>query len=338
MTKFTVGADISKSKINFCLFLNEKFHLEREVLNDKVNLRKFIKEVVSLSKSYQKQSKENVEIVFACEFTGIYNFILLQLVNELNINIYVIHALNIKLSMGMSREKNDRVDAITIAEYSFRFNDKLKFWIPKKETITMLKHLESQRSRLVKTRTQLTQSDDDNRKFMNDTMSKTLADLNSPIIGSINASIKIIEDKMMEILKQENDLWNNYQILVSIPGIGPVIARSLICITENFTKFDSAKKFGCYCGVVPFAKSSGYLKGKSKVSKLANKELKKLIHLGAMSVINSSNHFGIYYQRKILEGKHHMLAVNNLRNKLIITAFGCIKKGMKYSEGFSYAA
>lgn len=63
-----------------------------------------------------------------------------------------------------------------------------------------------------------------------------------------------------------------------------------------------------------------------------------MIHLGAMSVINSSNHFGAYYQRKILEGKHYILAINNLSNKLIITDFGCIKKGMKYSEDYCYVA
>ncbi len=65
-----------------------------------------------------------------------------------------------------------------------------------------------------------------------------------------------------------------YEILNSV-RIGPVIARSIICITNNFTKFDSAKKFGCYCGVVPFNNSSGSYKGKNKVSKLADKKLNR---------------------------------------------------------------
>jgi transposase len=57
-----------------------------------------------------------------------------------------------------------------------------------------------------------------------------------------------------------------------------------------------------------------------------------------MSTIKSNNKFGKYYQRKINEGKHHMLVVNNLRNKLVITAFGCIIKGEKYQEDYEYAA
>jgi len=66
--------------------------------------------------------------------------------------------------------------------------------------------------------------------------------------------------------------------------------------------------------------------------------MKKLIHLGAMSIINSENQFGKYYKRKIAEGKHHTLVVNNIRNKIIITAFACVTKGKKYKEDYVYAA
>lgn len=54
-TKFIIGADISKSKINFCLFIDSKNHMEREVENDKDSLKKFIKEVSSSRKALKNQ-------------------------------------------------------------------------------------------------------------------------------------------------------------------------------------------------------------------------------------------------------------------------------------------
>ena len=55
MLKFTIGADISKDKINFALRYLNDFVLEREVENTTSALDKFIKEVVSLAKSMTKE-------------------------------------------------------------------------------------------------------------------------------------------------------------------------------------------------------------------------------------------------------------------------------------------
>ncbi len=337
-TKFTIGADISKSKINFCLYIDNKCHIEREVANDTLELKKFINEVNSLIKNYEKEFKCIVDLVYACEFTGIYNYILTKILHERKINTFVIHAHNIKLSMGMKREKNDVIDARMIAEYTIRFSDKLKLWLPDDATISELKCLETVRAKYVKIKKQLTQSNDDNDKFMEPSINKKLNKINNPVIDSIEKAIEDIEMQMLDIIKNCEELKKTYDILNSVPGVGPVISRSIICITNNFTKFDSAKQFGCYCGVVPFNSSSGNYRGKNKVSKLANHDKKRIIHLGAMSVINSKNQFGQYYRRKRLEGKNHMLVINNLRNKIIITAFACVGKGQKYKEDYVYSS
>jgi transposase len=337
-TKFIIGADISKDKINFCLFIEEKLHFDKEVANESKELEKFIKEIQSFQKSYTKEQKKEVELCFSCEFTGIYNNILVTLLHEKQINTFVLHAPNVKMSLGLSREKNDIVDARMIAEYTFRFSDKLKLWTPSEKSVAELKHLESQRSQYVHLKKQLTQAKDDQKKFMPKSTFEVIQMIQDPVLDSFDEAINKIEKKMKDIIEINVKLKESFDILTSIPGIGPVNARAMICVTNNFIKFTSAKQYACYCGVVPFGKSSGKVKGKNQVSKMANMELKKLIHLGAMSLINTNNKFGQYYRQKIGEGKHHMLAVNNLRNKLITTAFGCISKGIKYREDYIYTA
>lgn len=59
-------------------------------------------------------------------------------------------ASNIKLSLGLQRGKNDRVDARRIAEYAMRYTDRLKQWKPKREVLERLQLLNGMRSRLVK--------------------------------------------------------------------------------------------------------------------------------------------------------------------------------------------
>jgi hypothetical protein len=64
----------------------------------------------------------------------------------------------------------------------------------------------------------------------------------------------------------------------------------------------------------PARHSSGKYKGKSKVSNKANKKVKALFHNGAMSAIQHCAEIKAYYNRKINEGKHHMVVVNNICN------------------------
>jgi len=120
--------------------------------------------------------------------------------------------------------------------------------------------------------------------------------------------------------------------------VGKIVAIAFICATNNFTKFQSAKALGSYCGVVPFGKESGIYKGRDKVSPIANKALKTLLHLGAISSISGKNAFAVYYQRKVtVDKKNKMLALNNVRNKIVKTLFACIKNKTKYTADYSFS-
>ncbi len=88
----------------------------------------------------------------------------------------------------------------------------------------------------------------------------------------------------------------------------------------------SGKQLACYCGVVPFDYQSGIsIKGKHPVHKMANKELKQLLHMGALMCIKNHPEFKAYYTRKKQEGKHPMSILNAIKNKLVLRAFAVVK-------------
>jgi transposase len=337
MLKFTVGADISKDKINFALRFSNEFLLEKEIENSTPALNKFIKEVRSLVKQISKEKKSEYSLNFVMEHTGVYGNLLVECLSGLKITMYVVSGLEIKNSTGISRGKNDKIDAQRIADYGIRFADKLRPFSLCDATLTELKVLNTKRSQLVKMKAQLTQAKDDNKKFQSKSILKKLDSIDSPLVKSLNESIEKIEEAMMELIKSEPSLDENFKIAQSVPGVGKIITIALICCTNNFTKFPTSKALGSYCGVVPFGKESGRYKGKDKVSHIANKTIKTLLHLGAIASISGKNAFALYYQRKVMEDKKNkMLAINNVRNKIIKTLFACIKNKSKYRPDYTF--
>jgi len=77
-----------------------------------------------------------------------------------------------------------------------------------------------------------------------------------------------------------------------------------ITLTENFTKFQDPRQFACYTGIAPFEYSSGTsIKGRTKVHACANKQMKALLNLAAMSSIKYTGEYRTYYIRRIEAGK-----------------------------------
>jgi transposase len=107
-----------------------------------------------------------------------------------------------------------------------------------------------------------------------------------------NTLVKKLETEMIALLQTDQQVLKNYHILTSIKGIGPVNALMTIVYTENFSCFLSARSYAVYAGVVPFDNSSGTsLKGRKKVSQLANKELKQELNQAARVAIGWNKRF-----------------------------------------------
>lgn len=73
--------------------------------------------------------------------------------------------------------------------------------------------------------------------------------------------------------------------LCTIPGIGPVTAGAVAAFAPDINTFDSGRNFAAWLGLVPRQRSTG---GKTKlgsVSKMGQTDIRRLLIVGAMSVI-----------------------------------------------------
>jgi transposase len=141
-SKLFMGCDIAQDTFTFCLRDQAQVILQGEVSNSKKAIEKWLKELKLVS------HVDVTKVIFCLEHTGIYGMILIRMLHERGLIVCVEGAANIKLSLGLQRGKNDRVDARRIAEYAMRYTDQLKQWKPKREVLDRLQLLNGMRSRL----------------------------------------------------------------------------------------------------------------------------------------------------------------------------------------------
>ncbi|HEV8508144.1 MAG TPA: IS110 family transposase [Chitinophagaceae bacterium] len=141
------------------------------------------------------------------------------------------------------------------------------------------------------------------------------------------------------IIKHQPALNQNFLLLQSIKGVGKILALTIIIKTNNFNRFINARKFACFCGTAPFDHSSGTsIRKKTRVSHLADKQMKTLLDLSAKSAIQYDKELREYYLKRIQNGKSKMSTINVVRNKILYQMFAVVKRQTPFIEHYSQAA
>ena len=63
---------------------------------------------------------------------------------------------------------------------------------------------------------------------------------------------------------------------------------------------------------------------------MADKRMKALLSMAALSAKKWDPELNQYYKRKVEEGKNPMLVMNNIRNKMISRVFAVINRGTPF--------
>jgi transposase len=331
--KFFIGIDVSKHTVDIAVLQDGNVVFELRVVNQKKELHSFFKEVKKSVNGFTLD-----ETLVCMEHTGIYNYTVLELLNKMKVKVCVESALHIKKSQGISRGKNDKVDARRIALFAFKNCKELKPWQPKRKSFQKLQALLTLRERLVKVINQLKTPLAESLNFLDKSINKSLQLSTKESLKSLNRDLKRLESEIHDLVKGDEIINKQFELATSVPGVGKITALNMIVTTGEFERISSAKSFACHSGVAPFEYSSGSsVRGRTRVSKLANMGMKKLLHLAALSAIQCNEEIKSYYLRKVSQGKNKMSVLNAVRNKLITRVFVCIKQQRKYEKNFQHS-
>jgi transposase len=272
-------------------------------------------------------------ILIVMENTGFYHRLIWAFCSRNNLFVHIGNAAHIKWSFGIARGKNDKIDSLRLCQYAYKESDSLKAMPALNSSLLLLKDLVAARNKLVSQINAINTYIKELKSVSDAGVKKVIAKAHTDAIAGLKKSIKTIEAQIQKIISENEDIKTNYQLLITVPAIGHFTAVYMICCTNNFAGKISGKQLACYAGVVPFEHSSGVsIKGKQRVHKMANKELKKLLHLCAMVAIQYYPEFSSYYQRKKEEGKHSISILNAIRNKLVLRAVAVINNQKPYVE------
>lgn len=316
-----IGIDISKKTLDVAIYepKSKKYESHFTVENNLSGFKELLKNL--------KKEGINTDTAFICmEYCGIYGMELGCFLED-KISFCFCNPLHIKRSMGLTRGKNDVLDAFQIAKFCYTFRNDLSPQKMPSSQFRKLKFLITERNGIVKNLVKEKRT----LKELKSVMTCDSIKRYSKRLNILEQDKKAVDLEIKSIIDSVDELKNNYNLLTSIIGISLVNATMMILCSNNFKGIDNPRSFACYCGVAPFEHTSGTsIKGKTKVSQYANKRMKADLTNAARSAVIHDPEIKNYYKRKRDEGKSHGTVMNAVKFKLITRAYAVVERGTPY--------
>jgi transposase len=141
--------------------------------------------------------------------------------------------------------------------------------------------------------------------------------LASELLRDVRALNRRIADLDVRICQQVEASGST---LTEIFGVGPILAAKIIGLTGNVARFPTKGHFASYAGVAPVEISSGEVV-KHRLSLAGNRRLNHALHMIAINQVRYKGEGGIYYRKKISEGKTHREAMRCLKRRVSDAVF-----------------
>lgn len=267
------------------------------------------------------------------ENTGVYSEMLCYELTRRGWSLVLIEPVKVWRAFAESRPKTDPLDSLKIAEYGYRYRDKLRLWQPSEAVVEQIKVLLSTREQLVQHKTALKNTRHALRRKVVQTPAAN-ATLDA-MIGHLKAQIQALESEIRRLIGEHPTMAQMVGLITSVPGIGLLVAAHLLVLSEGFGEPVGYRRLANYLGIAPHRRESGtsvFYPARSRG--YGPQMLRKLLHLAARSVCTHTQQYRHYYLRKQAEGKSKKLVLNNVSNKLLRMLCSMIKNKRPYIEGY----
>jgi len=326
---YFIGTDISKDKLDHAVVYEGKVLFHKVTLNTPNGIMDILEDLLEIPGFRMPKA------LFCMEQTGIYGNYLLNTLSSHRANVVLETPIKIRNSLGIVRSKNDKIDAIRIANYAYQNRGKLQLWTPKRPILQQLSDMAALRNRLVNVQTALYRPIKEQSQFFKQRDHQRLSNLCTTTVEAIRHDIEAIDSIMQTTIAKDEHLSHLIHLVTSVPGIGPLTGLQIVICTNEFKDIRDPKKFACYAGIAPFVMESGKYKGKARVSNFANKRMKSLLHLCALVAIRCVPEIKAYFERRTkVDGKNKMSVINAVRYKIILRVFACVNQDRCYEKTY----
>jgi transposase len=148
-------------------------------------------------------------------------------------------------------------------------------------------------------------------------------------LGELNQKICELDREIMQRARQDEGIRR----LMTIPGVGPITATALEALAPAAETFAKGRDFAAWMGLTPKQNSSGGKPRLGKTSKMGQRDLRRLLIIGATAVVRWAARHGTAPQSwlgRMLRCKPPMLIAVALANKMARIAWALMARGGVY--------
>lgn len=287
----------------------------------------------SLLNWVEKKKSADTEVVFVMESTGVYHerfaYFLYNKVEK------VVIVLPNKISNFMRtldiKTITDKSCSIAIAQ--FGLSRKLEEWQPSNKVYKELQQLSREKNQVISERVVcMNQLHAEKAEALPNT--KTIKRLKTRI-SLLEKQEKEINADMLKEVENSNEATEGMNFLSSIPGIGKATAIAVLAETNGFELIRNKKQLTSYAGLDIREKQSGTsVKGKPRISKKGNKNLRKTLHFPAMTAVKLNQEHRELFHRIVNKTGIKMKGLVAVQRKLLELMYILYKTKTFYEVNF----
>ncbi len=149
--------------------------------------------------------------------------------------------------------------------------------------------------------------------------------------------LKILEQmeahitELDQAVKAEALRWPRAALLMTHPGVGPIVSLATVVTLGDVSRFQRGKKVASYVGLIPSENSSGEHRRLGAITKQGNSFMRFLLVQAAMSAVRGDAELGRAYKR-LCRQKHHGVAKVAIARKLVVRLYWMLRTNTRYPE------
>ena len=218
------------------------------------------------------------------------------------------------------RAKNDRIDAVLIAAATAQ-TDAVKAAADPRlqalaERLTAYEQVTDQLAEL--------------KTFMEHVRLKDVSALLGRQIASLARLKQQLARQVLERLKAHPDLLARFRLLMSLPGVGPIVAASLVVRMPELGQMQRGQA-AALAGVAPFDRDSGQFKGLRFISG-GRRRPRRLLYLAALAAKRCDATFRAVAARLLARGKPKKVVVVAVMRRLVEAANLVLARGQPWAK------
>lgn len=293
ITETNTGIDVGKDTLDICVYESS---LDWQESNTEIGIRRLMRRL----------SRYDVTRLLV-EATGGYERALVEAAIEHNIPIVIVQPIQVRQfakAQGVFA-KTDKIDARLIAEYGVKLQPEVKTLPGPK--VRRVKDLLSRKRQLNEMRTQ-----ELNRAHR---AQKITAASHRRLLKLLDKEIAEINDKLAKEVTGIDEWQRTYDIISSVPGLGDGVAFTVLGELPELGQLTN-RQIAALCGLAPFNRDSGRLKGKRRI-RGGRAPIRTMLYMAMLSAIRYNPVIQAFYQKLVAQGKHKKVAIIACMRKMM---------------------